>query len=147
MGRANPFPLHNCICYGNKAQLLLRRAHHATEPAPVPGYRGEMSVCAHLMLQDTCTQLCNGWTSSHTQRSRWSLVTQPGTTEETPHGEQSWRKARVGPCGETLHLSIWCLQKCKCRMLCWGHLLFCPRHACHQGILYYPNAQKNHSCP
>lgn len=32
-------------------------------PAHVPGYREEkMSVCGHLMLQDTCTWLCNGWT-------------------------------------------------------------------------------------
>lgn len=75
-------------------------------PAPVSGHRGEeMSVCAHVMLQDTCTQLCNGRISRHTQRSRWSLVTQPGTTKETPHGEQSWRRARVRPCGERLHLS------------------------------------------
>lgn len=86
-----------------------------------------MSVCAHLILQDTCTQLSNGQTSSHTQ-SRWSLVTQPVTTKETPHGEQNWRKTRVGPCGERLHLSSWCPQKCKCRMLCWGHLQFCLRH-------------------
>lgn len=28
---ANPSPLHNCIYYGNKMQLLLRRAHHATD--------------------------------------------------------------------------------------------------------------------
>lgn len=107
--------------------------------AHVPGYRGEkMSVCAHLMLQDTCTWLGNGWTSSHTQRSRRSLVSRPGTTEETTHGEQSWRKARAGPCGERLHLSNSCPQKCKHRMLCWGHVQFCLRHFDHCVSSGYP---------
>lgn len=80
--------------------------HTMPQTCPCARVQGkEMSVCSHVMLQDTCTQLCAGWTSSHTQRSRWSLVTQSGTTKETPHGEQSWRKARVGPCGERSHLS------------------------------------------
>lgn len=72
---------------------------------------------------------------SHTQRSRWSLVSQPGTTEETPHGEQSWRKARAGPCGERLHLSNWCPQNCKCTVLGTSSVL---RHFDHCVSSGYP---------
>lgn len=56
MGCANPSSLPNCVCYGNKAQLLLRRAQHTTD---LPLCQGTGERCLYVPIS-CCRTLALG---------------------------------------------------------------------------------------
>lgn len=84
-------PPHHYIHHGGKTPVLLTHVHHTTD---MPTCLGAEKSCLHMPIswyRTLVLGLCNGWTSTHTQRNKWSYLTGPGTIENPPYGERSWR--------------------------------------------------------
>lgn len=97
---AAPPDMQSCPCHA--ATPLMGAKHSCFCQVHAMRQACERS-CLHVPISRCRTLalwLCDGSTSSHTQRSRLSHVTRPGITKEPPHGERSWRKVRGWPSGD-----------------------------------------------